>query len=175
MPLRHDPGEAQVDFGHALVKFQEELIKVAFFVMALPYSDAIYVQAYPRECTETFQDGHSQAFAFFEGVPRRISYDNAKTSVSQIIGAHARKLTDGFLQLQSHYLFAEHFCRVYRPNEKGVVESMVKFTRLNFFVPVPEVNSWKELNWLLGCHCQEDLERKLRGKSGTKKEMLSED
>lgn len=175
MPLRHEPGEAQVDFGHALVKFQGELIKVAFFVMALPHSDAVFVTAYPRECTETFQDGHAQAFAFFQGVPRRISYDNAKTSVSQILGAHARKLTNGFLQLQSHYLFAEHFCRVYRPNEKGVVESMVKFTRLNFFVPVPEVNSWKELNWLLGRHCLEDLERTVRGKAGTKKEMLRDD
>ena len=51
VPLRHDPGEAQVDFGHALVKFQGELTKVAFFVMALPYSDAIFVRAYPRECT----------------------------------------------------------------------------------------------------------------------------
>ncbi len=175
MPLRHDPGEAQVDFGHALVKFQGELIKVAFFVMALPHSDAISVRAYPRECTETFQDGHAQAFAFFEGVPRRISYDNAKTSVSQILGAHARKLTDGFLQLQSHYLFAEHFCRVYRPNEKGVVESMVKFIRLNFFVPVPEVDSWAELNCFLRRRCVDDLERRVRGKGGTKKEMLRED
>ena len=109
MPLRHEPGEAQVDFGYALVKFQGELTKVAFFVMALPYSDAVFVRAYPRECTETFQDGHVQAFAFYEGVPCRISYDNAKTSVAQILGAHARKLTDGFLQLQSHYVFAEHF------------------------------------------------------------------
>jgi transposase len=175
VPLRHVPGEAQVDFGHALVKFQGELIQVAFFVMALPYSDAIFVKAYPRECTETFQDGHAEAFTFFNGVPRRISYDNAKTSISQILGAHARKLTDGFLQLQSHYLFAEHFCRVYRPNEKGVVESMVKFTRLNFFVPVPEVNSWKELNWVLGRHCLEDLERRVRGKSGPKNEMLRGD
>jgi transposase len=175
MPLRHDPGEAQVDFGFALVKLQGELVKAAFFVMALPYSDAFYVQAYPRECTETFQDGHAQAFAFFGGVPRRISYDNAKTSVSQILGAHARKLTNGFLQLQSHYLFAEHFCRIRRPNEKGVVESMVKFTRLNFFVPVPEVESWQELNWRLGRHCLEDLERKVRGKPRTKKEMLLED
>jgi transposase len=175
VPLRHEPGEAQVDFGHALVKFQGELIKAAFFVMVLPYSDAVYVRAYPRECTETFQDGHAQAFAWFQGVPRRISYDNAKTSVAQILGAHARKLTEGFLQLQSHYLFAEHFCRVYRANEKGVVESMVKFTRLNFFVPVPEVESWAELNWLLGRHCLEDLERKVRGKSGKKKEMLLEE
>jgi transposase len=175
VPLRHDPGEAQVDFGHALVKFQGELIKTAFFVMALPHSDAFFVRAYPRECTETFQDGHVQAFAFFGGVARRISYDNAKTSVAQILGAHARKLTVGFQHLQSHYLFEEHFCRIYRPNEKGVVESMVKFIRLNFFVPVPEVDSWKELNWRLGRQCLEDLERKVRGKSATKKELLRED
>jgi transposase len=175
IPLRHEPGEAQMDFGHALVKFQGELIKVAFFVMALPYSDALYVRAYPRECTETLQDGHAQAFAFFKGVPCRISYDNARTCVSQILGAHARALTDGFLQLQSHYLFQEHFCRIYRANEKGVVESMVKFTRLNFFVPVPEVESWKELNWLLEGHCLDDQARRLRGKTGTKADLLRED
>lgn len=167
MPLRHEPGEAQVDFGHALVKLKGVLTKVAFFIMALPYSDAFFVVAYPRECLETFQDGHARAFAFFSGVARRISYDNARTCVSQIIGAHARKLTTGFLQLQSHYLFKEHFCRVYRANEKGVVESMVKFARLNFFVPVPEVDSVEELNCYLG--------RRVRGKSGTKRERLIED
>ncbi len=175
MPLRHDPGEAQVDYGYALVKFRGKLTKAALFVMALPYSDALFVRVYPRECTETFQDGHAHAFAFFGGVARRISYDNAKTSVSQILGAHARKLTDGFLQLQSHYLFAEHFCRVYRPNEKGVVESMVKFARLNFLVPVPQVDSWQELNRALERQCLEDLERRVRGRGRIKKEMLLED
>jgi len=55
-------------------------------------------------------------------------------------------LTQGFLQLQSHYLFREHFCRVGRPNEKGVVESLVKFARLHFLVPVPEVKDLDELN-----------------------------
>ncbi len=175
MPLRHVPGEAQMDFGHALVKLHGQLTKVAFFVMVLPHSGALFVVAYARECLETLQDGHVRAFAFFQGVPRRISYDNARTCVSQIIGAHARKLTDGFLQLQSHYLFKEHFCRVYRANEKGVVESMVKFVRLNFFVPVPEVNNLEELNGLLKQRCLEDLQRRVRGKSGTKHELLQED
>ena len=175
MPLRHVSGEAQMDFGHALVKVQGQLTKVAFFVMVLPHSGALFVVTYARECLETLQDGHVRAFAFFQGVPRRISYDNARTCVSQIIGAHARKLTDGFLQLQSHYLFKEHFCRVYRANEKGVVESMVKFARLNFFVPVPEVNSLEELNGFLGPRCLEDLQRRVRGKSGTKRELLQED
>ena len=44
VPLVHPPGEAQMDFGHALVKMNGVLRKVAFFVMALPYSDAVFVQ-----------------------------------------------------------------------------------------------------------------------------------
>ena len=44
--------------------------------MTLPYSDAIFVCAFPRECTEAFLEGHVRAFEFFGGVPRRISYDN---------------------------------------------------------------------------------------------------
>jgi len=86
-----------------------------------------------------------------------------------------RKLTDGFMQLQSHYLFEEHFCRVRRANEKGVVEGVVKFARLNYFVPVPEVKDFDELNAYLEQRCQEDLGRKLRGKGATKEELLKED
>jgi transposase len=73
LPLQHPPGEAQVDFGHALVKRGGVLRKVCFFVMTLPYSDAFFVRAYERECTETFWDGHVRAFAFLGGVPRRIA------------------------------------------------------------------------------------------------------
>jgi len=133
VPLQHRPGEAQVDFGYALVKVNGQLRKVAFFVMALPYSDAFFVRAFERECTETFWEGHVQAFEFFKGVPNRITYDNTKVAVSKISGKE-RQLTHGFLHLKSHYLFAHHFCRVARGNEKGVVEGLVKFTRSNFFV-----------------------------------------
>jgi transposase len=176
MPLVHRPGEAQVDFGYALVKVAGTLRKVAFFVMALPYSDAFLVMAFERECTETFWEGHVQAFGFFKGVPRRISYDNTRVAVSQIVGGgKGRKLTQGFLQLQSHYLFEERFCRVRRANEKGVVEGTVKFTRLNFFVPVPQVRDLEELNRSLRQRCLEDQSRRLRGKAGTKAELLKED
>jgi len=175
VPLVHEPGEAQVDFGFALVKLAGELTKVAFFALALPYSDAQFIAAYPRECTETFQDGHVRAFRFFEGVPTRIRYDNARTSVVRITGSRSRKLTEGFLQLQSHYLFAARFCRVGRPNEKGVVEGLVKFARLNYFVPVPEVDSFEALNRFLEQRCREDLQRRLRGRKAPKGELLEED
>jgi transposase len=175
MPLIHRPGEAQVDFGYALSKVSGVLRKVAFFVMVLPYSDAFFVMVFERECTESYWEGHVRAFEFFGGVPQRISYDNSRVLVSKIIGPHDRKLTDGFLKLQSHYLFREHFCRVRRPNEKGVVEGVVKFTRLNFFVPVPQVRDLEELNGRLVELCQQDMKRRLRGKNGTKAELLKED
>ena len=175
MPLIHRPGEAQVDFGYALAKVSGELRKVALFIMALPYSDAFFVTAFEKECTETYWEGHARAFEFFGGVPKRISYDNTRVLVSTIIGPHERKLTDGFLKLQSHYLFREHFCRVRRPNEKGVVEGVVKFARLNFLVPVPQVKDLHELNAMLAHKCREDLKRRLRGKGGSKSELLNPD
>jgi len=53
------------------------------FVMTLQYSDAIYIQAFPRECTESFLEGHTRAFEFLGGVPTRISYDNSKIAVAK--------------------------------------------------------------------------------------------
>lgn len=175
MPLTHLPGEAQVDFGHALVKMDGVLRKICFFVMALPYSDAFFVRAYERECTETFWDGHVRAFAFFGGVPRRITYDNSKIAISKIIGPRLRELTAGFLQLVSHYLFRYHFCLVRRANEKGVVEGTVKYSRQNFMVPVPQVRDFDELNAYLLQRCREDMDRRVRGQIQSKEQLLAEE
>jgi transposase len=175
VPLIHRPGEAQVDFGHALVNLGGILKKCPFFVMSLPYSDAFYVQVFERECTESFWEGHVRAFQFFGAVPRRISYDNSKVAVAQMLGGRERKLTDGFLALQSHYLFAEHFCRAARGNEKGVVEGIVRYSRSNFLVPVPQVRALDELNARLEESCREDRKRRLRGKHATKEVLLAEE
>jgi len=127
VPLEHAPGEAQVDFGHALVKLAGQLVMRPYFVMALPYSDAYFVQVYERETTEVICEGHNAAFEHFGGVPNRISYDNPATLVAKRLGVHKRELNQRFKQLVSHYLFDVHFCTVRRGNEKGVVEGGVKY------------------------------------------------
>jgi len=38
-----------------------------FFVMALPHSDAFFVMAFERECTESYWEGHVRAFESFGG------------------------------------------------------------------------------------------------------------
>lgn len=175
VPLIHPPGEAQVDFGHADVVVDGETIKAATFVMALPYSDAVFACTFPRECAEAFIEGHVRAFEYFGGVPRRITYDNTSIAVAKVLRGRDRKLTDTFLRFQSHHLFAAHFCRVRRGNEKGVVESLVGFTRRNFMVPVPIVACLEDLNRTLLDRCRGDLDRKLRGQEKTKEELLKEE
>jgi transposase len=175
VPLAHRPGEAQVDFGEAQIRLRGEQIKVAMFVMTLPYSDAIFCQVFPRECTEAFQEGHKRAFEFFGGVPRRISYDNSKIAVAKITGSRGREVTREFLRLESHYLFEHHFCLVRRPCEKGHVETLIGYSRRNYLVPVPETDSLESLNAELQQRCRQDLGRQLRGKAATKEELLAEE
>ena len=175
LPLTHPPGEAQVDFGFAEVVVAGVPTRVAVFVMSLPYSDAVYCQALPRECTEVFLEGHVRAFAFFGGVPRRVAYDNTKTAVAKIVGSRDRVVTREFARLVSHYLFASHFCLVRRPNEKGHVERLVEYARSNFLVPVPRVDALAELNARLAESCRRDQERTTRGEPGTVRTLLAED
>lgn len=175
LPLVHPPGEAQVDFGEATIRLAGQPTKVALFVMTLPYSGAIFIQVFPRECTETFLDGHRRAFEYFGGVPRRISYDNSAIAVIEVLQGRQRKLTKEFLRLQSHYLFQEHFCLVRRANEKGHVERLLGFARRNFLVPVPDVDSRESLNAQLLKRCQDDLAVRTRGRSGPKSQLLLED
>jgi transposase len=175
MPLSHPPGEAQFDFGEAKAVYRGREIKVMFCVMSLPYSDAFFCQAFPRECTETFQEGHVRAFEFFDGVPKRISYDNSKIAVAKIVGRRGGKPTAEFLRLQSHHLYEHHFCLVRRPNEKGHTEGLVKFSRSNFMVPIPRFDDFEEFNQKLAEDCRKDLHRKLRGQDGAKAELLEDD
>ncbi|MBQ0818623.1 MAG: IS21 family transposase [Methyloceanibacter sp.] len=175
MPLSHPPGEAQFDFGEAKAIYRGREIKVMFCVMSLPYSDAFFCQAFPRECTETFQEGHVRAFEFLGGVPKRISYDNSKIAVAKIVGRRGEERTKEFLRLQSHHLYEHHFCLVRRPNEKGHTEGLVKFSRSNFMVPIPQFDDFEDFNRKLAEDCRQDLQRKLRGKGGTKAELLEDD
>jgi transposase len=175
LPLSHPPGEAQVDFGEATIRLAGEETKVALFVMTLPYSGAIFVHAFPRECTETFLEGHRRAFEYFGGVPKRISYDNSAIAVIEVLKGRERKLTKEFLRLQSHYLFQEHFCLVRRANEKGHVERLVGFARRKFLVPVPEVVSLTVLNERLLESVRADLTERTRGKPARKGDLLAED
>jgi transposase len=175
VPLRHTPGEAQADFGEALVIVGGEELKAHYFAIDLPHSDDCFIRAFPAETTEAFLEGHVQAFAYFGGVPTAILYDNTKLAVARILGDGSRQKTRTFAELQSHYLFAERFGRPAKGNDKGKVEGLVGYARRNFMVPIPRVGSWEELNERLLEQCRERRARRLRGHQETIGERFERD
>ncbi len=167
VPLTHAPGEAQADFGEALVVIAGIELKAHFMAFDLPHSDDCFVCAFPAETTEAFLEGHVRAFAYFGAVPTRILYDNTRLAVARTLGDGQRQKTRAFSELQSHYLFAEKFGRPAKGNDKGKVENLVGYARRNFMVPVPRAASWQELNAHLEAECRARRLRRLRGHDET--------
>ncbi|MGA1343869.1 MAG: IS21 family transposase [Hyphomonas sp.] len=163
VPLSHKPGHAQADFGEADAIIAGKRVRVHYFCMHLPHSDACFVKAYPAEVAEAFCDGHVSAFAFFGGVPLSILYDNTKLAVAQILGDGTRRRSRMFAGLQSHYLFADRFGRLGRGNDKGKVEGLVGYCRRNFMVPLPVAESFEALNAMLAESCRKRWQAVLRG------------
>ena len=167
IPLTHAPGEAQADFGEALVMIAGVEQKAHYLAMDLPHSDDCFVVAFPAETTEAFLEGHVRAFAYFGAVPTRVLYDNTKIAVARILGGEERQRTRAFSELQSYYLFADKFGRPAKGNDKGKVEGLVGYARRNFMVPIPRVSSWEELNTRLEAECRKRRLRRLRGHTET--------
>ena len=175
VPLAHDPGHAQVDFGEARAIIGGKECKIHVFAIDLPQSDGCFVKAYRAETSEAFCDGHVAALAFFGGVPLSILYDNTKLAVARILGDGTRQRTRIFSELQSHYLFEDRFGRPGKGNDKGKVEGLIGFMRRNFLVPIPRVGTIEALNAHLEAHCRGRQAANLRGHEETIGARLARD
>ena len=175
VPLVHPPGHAQADFGEAIGVIGGVEQKIHYFAFDLPHSDANFVVAYPAETTEAFCDGHVQAFAFFNGIPQSILYDNTTIAVAKILGDGKRQRTSVFTELQSHYLFQDRFGRPAKGNDKGKVEGLVGYARRNFMVPIPVFATFEALNAHLSECCRKRMGERLRGHTETIGERLERD
>ena len=167
VPLVFQPGEAmQIDWGEASVYLGGTKQVVNLFCARLCYSDAPFVIAYRRQNSESFLDALVQTLEYFGGTPRRVIFDNAKVAVKDGFGANA-EATEGYAALAAHYGFEPVFCNIASGNEKGLVEGLVGFSRRNFCVPVPKVESMEALNRMLLEQCQKYMAHQVQGKSAT--------
>jgi len=176
IPLCFDPGEdAQADFGAAKVMMDGRELEVSLFIIKLCHSHRPFVVGLPFEKQEAFLSAHVRAFDFFGGVPRRISYDNLTVATARAIRGDKRREIETFVGFRSHYLFESHFCNPGEPHEKGQVESQVGYVRRNWFVPVPRVKDFAELNAYLYRKCLEEDRRVIGGMKASIGEMFAEE
>lgn len=164
VPLTFDPGDAvQIDWGEAKIWLNGEKVRVYLFCARLCSSAAPIVFAYRRQNSESFFDALVRTFEYFGGVPRRVIFDNAKIAVKDGFGAHA-KTQENYAALAAHYGFEAVFCNLASGNEKGLVEGLVGFSRRNFCVPLPRVDTMDELNSLLLERCKKYLSHTITGR-----------
>lgn len=146
-----------------------------FFTLRLNYSKARFVMAFQFQKQEAFFEGHNQAFRFFGGVPRRLTYDNLKTAVYKILSGHNRQEQETFKRFRSYYLFESNYCNPAQGHEKGGVENDVGYVQRNFLTPLLEANSYEELNARLWKACQENLNRRVRGQLANVADLLADE
>ncbi len=136
------------------------------------FSGAAFCQASLVESQQAFLELHVQAFEWFGGVFEKIRFDNLKSAVKKVLKGRRRVETDRFVALRSHYLFESQFTTpgLEGAHEKGGVEGEVGRYRRNHLVPVPELRDLAELNALLLAGCEQDLGRRIDGRSVTVRE-----
>jgi transposase len=165
IPLAFSPGEAaQIDWGTATVCIAGERTIAHLFCVRLCYSCAPFVMAFPVEREETFLEAHQNAFSYFGGVSKTAVYDNLKTAVKEGWGKYARE-QDSLIAFRSHYAYETWYCKRSEGHEKGLVEGLVGYIRRNVLVPIPDAESFSELNQLILERCRRyTAEHQIRGR-----------
>ncbi|WP_053217944.1 IS21 family transposase [Virgibacillus senegalensis] len=127
------PGkQAQMDWGH-IGKFavDGEMKDIYAFVILLSYSRLKYVEFTDSMDLETLMKCHMNAFAYFNGVPEQILYDNMKTAVIRHSPVEIR-FNRKFEEFLAYYGIVPKACKPHRPQTKGKVENVVGYLKKNF-------------------------------------------
>jgi len=129
------PGEeAQVDFGSIGKRHDMEgkLRKAYIFNMKLSYSRVDYYEVVFDQKVKTWLGCHINAFASFGGVVKSIKLDNLASAITKA-GFYESVYQKEYKRFADHYGFLLSPCRPGKPQEKGKVESGIKYVKNNFF------------------------------------------
>lgn len=145
--------QAQVDFGEYNMRAPGGgRKKVRFFAIVLSRSRMKYVWFSDQPFTsETVCQAHEKAFAFFDGIPKTIVYDQDRTMlVDENMGDLI--LTSTFKQYTRSRNFILHFCRKADPESKGKIENVIQYVKKNFLYNRPysdiETLNTEAIAWL---------------------------
>lgn len=173
VPLAHPPGQAQADFGEALVVIGGVEQKAHFFAFDLPHSDAGHVRAYPAAVAEAWADGHVHAFAFAPYRNRSSTTTTAALWRRSWLTAHA-----------SGRRCSAHSCRIPDPGplrpsgqgqRQGERRGPGRLQPPQLHGSNPAVATWEAFNLWLEDQCRKRQNDRLRGETETIGERLRRD
>jgi transposase len=130
------PGaEAQVDYGYLGMWLDPQTgrrRRMWAFSMVLPYSRHLFMVPAVSMSQRAWCEAHAAAFAFFGGVPGKITPDNLKAGVCKP-DLYDPKINRAYDELARHYGTLIDPARAYHPKDKAVIEAHQKYIRSSFF------------------------------------------
>ena len=144
----YSPGtDCEFDWGELHLTIEGRRMKLYMAVFTLAYSNIRMAFLFLRQDTAAFLESHKMCFDIFNGVPRRMVYDNMRVAVAGFAGG--KQPTDALLRLERAYGFVHRFCNIRSGNEKGHVERSVEYIRREAFCNRDTFDSLEEANrWL---------------------------
>jgi transposase len=129
-----EPGEQmQIDWGHfGSLLYGQTKRKLYALAVLESYSRMLYVEFTHSQNQSALHQCLLNAFIFFSGSPKEILVDNMLTAVIERQGTVIR-FNDAFLDFLRIFNIRPVACTPGAPNEKGKVESAIKYLRQNFW------------------------------------------
>lgn len=150
--IEHIPGDLlYIDFTGKLLSYVEpatgEVIKVQVFAATLGFSQYSYVEAVPTQKAEDFIGALNRCLIFFQGVTKGIVPDNLKSAVIKT-DRYEPELNKILEDLANHYNTTIIPARSRKPQDKSLVENLVKHTYSRIYAPLRNriFTSLQELN-----------------------------
>ncbi len=152
MHIEHKVGDKMyVDFAGATLPYVDvdtgEVKNAQVFVAILGWSQYAYVEAMPSQTVEDFIAACENALHYFRGVPLAIVPDNLKSAVIKA-SSYEPIVNENFKAFAEHYGVAILPARSRKPQDKALVENMVKLSYKNIYTNIPEnhIMNLSELN-----------------------------
>ena len=143
--------------------------KVYFFVTTLGFSGYPYVEAFPNQKQESWQQGHVNALNYYGGTSLIFVPDNLLTGVTK--ASHYEPVINrAYWELAKHYNVAVIPARIRKPQDKSPVEGTIGWleTWLLSWLKDQKFFSFAELNKAIRQRLAELVERPFQDRPGSR-------
>lgn len=136
----------EYDFGEVKLLIDGKQAKGYLAVISSPASGFRWAYLYHNSKMDVFIDSQVKFFEMVKGVYEEGVYDNMRNVVSKFIGRNEKEINKELLKLATYYGFSINVTNCFSGNEKGTVESAVKWIRNKVFAIKYEFNTFEEAN-----------------------------
>lgn len=134
----------EYDFGEVKLIINGKLTKGFLAVITSPASKFRWAYLYHNSKMDVFIDSQVKFFEMIGGTYQEGVYDNMKNVVTKFIGRNEKQLNEQLIKLATYYGFTINVTNCFSGNEKGSVESAVKWIRNKTFAIKYEFGSFTE-------------------------------